>query len=167
MITSIADFDRLWTHESNATRALLGELTDASLAQAVSPGGRTLGRLAWHVTQSIQEMLGRVGLSAAGPGEHEPVPASADTIRRAYDEAAESAREQVRTNWRDEMLGLEDDMYGESWTRGFTLMVLVHHQIHHRGQMTVLMRQAGLRVPGIYGPAREEWATFGMPEPTI
>jgi uncharacterized damage-inducible protein DinB len=29
--------------------------------------------------------------------------------------------------------------------------------------MTVLMRQAGLKVPGIYGPSREEWSQFGMP----
>jgi hypothetical protein len=27
----------------------------------------------------------------------------------------------------------------------------------------VLMRQAGLSVPGVYGPAREEWAAMGMP----
>ena len=27
----------------------------------------------------------------------------------------------------------------------------------------VLMRQAGLGVPGIYGPSKEEWATMGMP----
>ena len=27
----------------------------------------------------------------------------------------------------------------------------------------VLMRQAGLKVPGVYGPAREEWAAMGMP----
>ena len=32
-----------------------------------------------------------------------------------------------------------------------------------RGQMTVLMRQAVLAVPGIYGPAEEEWAAMGLP----
>jgi uncharacterized damage-inducible protein DinB len=37
------------------------------------------------------------------------------------------------------------------------------HEIHHRGQMTVLMRQAGLKVPGVYGPSREEWTAYGMP----
>ena len=41
------------------------------------------------------------------------------------------------------------------------------HQTHHRGQMTVLMRQAGLTVPGVYGPAREEWAAMGMEPPTV
>jgi len=27
----------------------------------------------------------------------------------------------------------------------------------------VIMRQAGLRVPGVMGPAEEEWAAMGMP----
>ena len=54
-------------------------------------------------------------------------------------------------------------MYGEKWTRAFTLGALIGHQCHHRGQVTVLMRQAGLKVPGIYGPAQEEWAVYGMP----
>jgi len=54
-------------------------------------------------------------------------------------------------------------MYGEKWTRGQSLLALMAHEIHHRAQMTVLMRQAGLKVPGVYGPAREEWAAYGMP----
>ena len=41
-------------------------------------------------------------------------------------------------------------------------MLVIQHQYYHRGQMTVLMRQAGLTVPDIYGPAKEEWANFGM-----
>jgi uncharacterized damage-inducible protein DinB len=33
--------------------------------------------------------------------------------------------------------------------------------------MTVLMRQAGIRVPGLYGPAKEDWAAFGQEEPPV
>jgi len=58
-------------------------------------------------------------------------------------------------------------MYGEQWSRAKTLQVLIHHQIHHRAQMTVLMRQAGLRVPGLFGPAREDWAKMGMSPPVV
>jgi uncharacterized damage-inducible protein DinB len=58
-------------------------------------------------------------------------------------------------------------MYGQTWARGETLQVLVVHQAHHRGQMTVLMRQAGLAVPGVYGPAREEWVGYGMSAPAV
>jgi uncharacterized damage-inducible protein DinB len=54
------------------------------------------------------------------------------------------------------------EMYAERWRKGQVLSVLIRHQCHHRGQMTVLMRQAGLRVPGVSGPSREEWATWGM-----
>ena len=46
-------------------------------------------------------------------------------------------------------------MYGQKWKKKFTLQALILHEIHHRGQITVLMRQAGLRVPGSYGPAKE------------
>ena len=31
----------------------------------------------------------------------------------------------------------------------------------------VLMRQAGLKVPGVYGPAREEWTAYGMQPPAV
>ena len=58
-------------------------------------------------------------------------------------------------------------MYGMKWARGLTLQMLIVHQAHHRGQMTVLMRHAGLAVPGVYGPAREEWATHGMTAPEV
>jgi uncharacterized damage-inducible protein DinB len=54
-------------------------------------------------------------------------------------------------------------IYGEKWPRGLTLSILIGHQTHHRGQMTVLMRQAGLPVPGVVGPSKEEWAAMGMP----
>ena len=59
-------------------------------------------------------------------------------------------------------LMLEDDMYGEMWAKGKTLGVLVTHQIHHRAQLTIVMRLAGLKVPGVYGPSNEEWAAMGM-----
>jgi uncharacterized damage-inducible protein DinB len=67
--------------------------------------------------------------------------------------------------WRDPMLDDELQMYGQTWKRRDVLMSLVVHQAHHRGQMTVLMRQAGLAVHGIYGPAREEWAKMNIPAP--
>jgi uncharacterized damage-inducible protein DinB len=44
---------------------------------------------------------------------------------------------------------------------------LILHQVHHRGEMIVLMRMAGLAVPGIFGPTREEWAQYGMQPPSV
>lgn len=167
MYRRIADFKNVWAYESDSTLKVLRALTDASLAQSVGPEGRTLGRLAWHVTVTPREMLARTGLTLEGPDEHAPVPKAAAAIVSAYEATARSAAEQVQQHWTDATLELEDEMYGDRWSRGVTLHVLVTHQSHHRGQMTVLMRQAGLTVPGVYGPAREEWAAFGMPAPEV
>jgi uncharacterized damage-inducible protein DinB len=167
MFTSVDQFIDTWKNEKQFTHNVLAGLTDASLPQAVEAAGRTLGRIAWHVTQSIPEMMNRTGLSVSGPGEHESPPAVAATIVAGYAAAAQSVEDEVRKTWTDASLQEVDEMYGEKWKKGETLMVLVMHQAHHRGQMTVLMRQAGLRVPSFYGPAREDWATWGMPEPAI
>ena len=87
-------------------------------------------------------------------------------VATAYERASISLVRALST-WTDVDLEREDTLYGESWKRGFTLFVLVTHQAHHRGQMTVLMRQAGLKVPSIYGPAKEGWGTFGMQAPSV
>ncbi|MGE0453386.1 MAG: DinB family protein [Vicinamibacteria bacterium] len=167
MFRRLADFEKSWEYESGATLKLLRALTDASLATAVGPQHRTLGRLAWHVTQTIGEMMRRTGLEVQGPAEHAPVPAHAAEIAAAYEKAAASLDEEIRLDWSDKSLESEDDMYGQRWKRGGTLMALIAHQAHHRGQMTVLMRQAGLPVAGVYGPSREEWAGMGMEAPAI
>jgi uncharacterized damage-inducible protein DinB len=109
------------------------------------------------------EMTGLVGLKIDAPDFETPVPNSVAEIISVFEKAAKSVTEEVSKNWTDETLLQEDNMYGETWTRGQTLLYMIFHQAHHRGQITVLMRQAGLKVVGIYGPAQEEWAEQGMP----
>jgi uncharacterized damage-inducible protein DinB len=166
MFRRISDFTAVWSHERESTLKILRALDDRSLAQAVDAGHRTLGRLAWHLTTTLGEMLERTGLKVAGPAHESPVPASAADIARAYEAASQAVLDQLK-GWDDATLEVTDDMYGERWARGVTLQALVSHQAHHRGQMTVLMRQAGLKVPGVYGPAREEWGAYGVPAPEV
>lgn len=33
---------------------------------------------------------------------------------------------------------------------------LLHDEIHHRGQFSILLRMAGAKVPSIYGPTKDE-----------
>jgi uncharacterized damage-inducible protein DinB len=163
MLRKIEDFQKDWAYEAEATQKIMDSLTDDSLNRKVTEGGRSLGFLAWHLTQTLGEMLGRVGLKIDAPSFDAPMPGSADEIAKAFKRAAESVTEEVSRTWNDETLLQSDEMYGETWQRGITLFYLILHQAHHRGQMTVLMRQAGLPVPGIYGPAKEEWEAMGMP----
>jgi uncharacterized damage-inducible protein DinB len=167
MFRRVEDFERAWERERDGTLKVLRALTDESLAQAVAGDGRTLGRIAWHLTLTLGEMLERTGLAVPGPAPEAPTPTSAARILEAYERASAVAGAEVSAKWKDADLEVEDEMYGERWARGTTLQALVVHQAHHRGQMTVLMRQAGLRVPGVYGPALEEWSAYGMPPPAV
>ncbi len=163
MYSKIVDFIEDWENESAATIKLLDALTDASLTKQVTPEGRTLGYLAWHIPLSIVEMASRAGLGVTGPAEDSSEPAHADEIAATYRDAARQLSENVRKNWTDASLNEELEMYGQAWKKKKVLTVLLRHEAHHRGQMTVLMRQAGLKVPGIYGPSKEEWSAYGMP----
>ena len=163
MYRRIQDFLGSWAHETETMLKVLDAMTDESLGQEVYGEGRTLGRIAWHIVQTLPEMGGRTGLQIPGPGEEDPVPDTAQEIAARFKEAADSLAAQVQGSWSDDDLEVEDEMYGEMWKRGRSLGALVGHQTHHRGQMTVLIRQAGLTVPGVNGPAKEEWDQYGMP----
>ena len=163
MFRKIADFEKSWNYEVEQTTKLFHLLTDESLTQKVSEDGRELGVLAWHLAQTMEEMLKLVGLKINAPTPEDACPKAAAEITEAFELAGQSVLEELKAHWNDDTLLEEDSMYGETWKRGETLYYLTAHQTHHRGQITVLMRQAGLKVVGLYGPAREEWEEMGMP----
>jgi uncharacterized damage-inducible protein DinB len=163
MYKTINDFTTDWKNESDSTLKILKALTDTSLSQKVTAEGRTLGFLAWHIVLTLGEMGGKAGLTIEAPAENSSVPDSSSEISLAYEKTAKGLGEEVQKKWSDKMLGEVIEMYGEKWTRAQALAGLLKHEVHHRAQITVLMRQAGLKVPGVYGPAKEEWAQYGMP----
>jgi uncharacterized damage-inducible protein DinB len=162
MYYKISDFISHWTYESESTIKVFSNLTDDALSKKVHEKVRTPGILAWHITTSISEMMSRTGLKFDSIKHDSPAPIKASEIVNAYRTISESLLKQVKENWTDETLLKEDDMYGEKWAKGQTLGILITHQIHHRAQLTIVMRLAGLKVPGVYGPSNEEWATMGM-----
>lgn len=162
MYYKLSDFIEDWKYESEATIKVLSNLTDESLNIKFNNEIRTPGRLAWHIVTSVLEMTHRTELTFESVDENTPIPASVKEIVDKYRRASENMIKEITEKWNDETLKQEDDMYGEMWARGKTLGVLVTHQIHHRAQLTVVMRLAGLKVPGVYGPAKEEWAGYGM-----
>ncbi len=167
MFAKINEFEQRWNSHAAGTKKILGALTDQALGQQVADDHRTLGRMAWHIVTTIPEMMSQTGLSFVGMKEDTPIPKDADEFQKAYETASSELLNQVKAKWGDADLMVEDELYGEKWKRGTTLQILMDHETHHRGQMTVLMRQAGLKVPGIFGPSKEEWGQYGMEEPKI
>ncbi len=165
MYRNLNDFLNDWQYESSATLKIFDSLTDQSLSQTVYSGGRSLGRLAWHITQMVYDMISKSGLESEkiqGYEKDAPVPQSAKEIRDKYDFISAKLTEELKKKWTDKSLEEEINMYGRNWKKSALLISLIKHQAHHRGQMTVLMRQAGLKVPGVYGPSKEEWSAMNM-----
>lgn len=167
MFLSVATFLQAWVKEGKLTQRLLDALTDDSLNQAVGEQDRTLGRIAWHLVTTIPEMMARTGVILESINEDAPPPNTAKEIIHNYLKVTNALVIAITSQWNDQTLLEKRDMYGETWTNGSTLSALIDHQIHHRGQITVLMRQAGLKVPGIYGPSREDWKQMGLEPPLI
>jgi uncharacterized damage-inducible protein DinB len=162
MYRNLEDFINDWTYEYQSTLKVFNNLTDESLTKKINENVRTAGRLAWHIITSIGEMAHRTGLIFKTVDSNSVIPATVNEIVQVYKEASENLLSEIKESWNDETLFVEDDMYGENWKRGTTLAVIINHQIHHRAQLTVVMRLLGLKVPGIYGPAKEEWKDLGM-----
>lgn len=162
MYHTIEEFIIDWKNESEATLNLLKNLSDASLKEKVALYGRSLGFLAWHIVISIGEMGNKAGLNIMTPPENSQPPSEASKIISEYEKSAASLETEVKNKSNNAKLFEEIEIYGEKWKRNFMLSALVKYQIHHRAQLTVLMRQTGLKVTGIYGPSKEEWSQIGM-----
>jgi len=165
MFRAVKDFLDTWENETSSTLKIFNNLTNDSLGHRGFDEGRTIGGLAWHITVTVGEMFAKTGFEINAPDENSEPPADISTIVSTYENLHKDIASKIQTSWTDEMLGEELDMYGEKWKRGFMLSGFLYHEAHHRGQLTVLMRLAGLKVTGPYGPSKEEWVTYGMEAP--
>lgn len=173
MYRRLDDFRSHFQEEMADTLKVLRAIPDSAASQAVAPAHRDLRRLAWHLVESLVSLPKQIGLKVDGPAvderhsSAEPTPGSMGEIADSYERASASLLTELKA-WTEADLAKEDTLFGHLvWTRGYSLQALEMHQAHHRGQMTVLMRQAGLRVPEFYGPVLESYAQMGMPAPAV
>jgi len=167
MYATISDFIREWNWEATLTQKVLDGLTDDSLNQKVYPEGRTLGRIAWHFTTNIPEYLAHFGLSVDEVDNKNHVPNSAKEIAEAFNRISASAIKAIEEQWTDDSLKDVQMAFGRKETNAQILMGLIKHIVHHRGQVTILMRQAGLKPFGVYGPPKEDWIHLGVENPPL
>jgi uncharacterized damage-inducible protein DinB len=158
MFRQMEDFVHVWERETAQTGKLLSFLSDESLSKKVAPDHFTLEKLGVHLSQAITFMMSSAGLDLTPLEERESY--NAHEIKALYEQTAEGFVRVLQEQWNDEKLSESTTFFGSETTYGSILYLLLQHQTHHRGQMTVLMRQAGLTVPGMVGPSKEEWAAM-------
>jgi uncharacterized damage-inducible protein DinB len=162
MYRKIQDFIEDWKAESASTIKVFSNISDKAKGKKRGEHIRSLERLAWHITQTLTEMPSRAGIISSDFLDNQPIPLDMKGIISIYERYSGELSKLVAEKWTDAGLTEKIDVYGQPWERRKVLSVLVLHQAHHRGQMTTLMRLEGLKVPGVYGPSKEEWAQFGM-----
>jgi uncharacterized damage-inducible protein DinB len=167
MYTTVEDFVQEYEQDAREAQKMFAELTDEALHTSVADGARNLGRVAWHIVQSVPEMLHTAGLKLDTSVLEQAVPKTAHEIAEAYQLVTAEAAKALREQWDSAELARLRDMYGMKWDGAKVLMCLIGHEAHHRGQMSVLMRQAGLVPHGVYGPHKEAWAGMGMEPPAV
>jgi uncharacterized damage-inducible protein DinB len=167
MYTSITEFIEEWNQEAASTQKVLDALTDSSLQQSVASEHRTLARIAWHIVTSTPGMLNEFGIRVENVENSRTVPSSAKEIADTFRKVSTDTMDAVKQQWTDASLKEMKNVFGMDMQKAVTLSLLIKHIIHHRGQMTVLMRQAGLNVPGVYGPSKDEWSQMGMEAPAL
>ncbi|WP_152655130.1 DinB family protein [Oceanobacillus sp. CFH 90083] len=156
MYRTVNDFLAEWSQSADGTKAVLNALEDDKLDQSIVEGHNSLGWLGWHLVNSPVFFMSLVGIDLKSAYDPDNVPTKASEILEAYEVISKSVVEKVKEELSDEAFVNEVADFGGPAPKGSILRMLVSHQIHHRGQMTVLLRQAGLQVPGVMGPTKEE-----------
>lgn len=162
MIRKLEDFYSEWAYESESTLKLFALIDEKHFHEQIHPKVRALSRLAFHITNTVGEMMEHTGIHVDGFEADEDVYWTKQELIDKYKQYSSSLVEQLKKNWTDADLETKDNMYGEEWKRGTTLNVLIKHQSHHRGELIVIMRVLGMPVAGMYGPCAEEWSAMGM-----
>lgn len=156
MYRTVKDFLTDWDDAAKGTTAVMESLTDEKLGQAIVEGHNTLRWLGWHLATAPAFFAGLASLQVEASEQEENVPNESSKIAAAYKKIAKDIHQKAEQELTDEKMTETVEAFGQQVPRGAILRKLIDHQTHHRGQMTVLLRQAGLHVPGVMGPTKEE-----------
>jgi uncharacterized damage-inducible protein DinB len=149
--------------EAKHTRTMLALVPEESLAWKPHEKSMSLGQLASHLaeTPSWTSAMLEPSMDFAALGDYRPFLARTRSellavFERNHAESVAALR------------GRDDRFMGETWTmrngpqvllsearKDALRSTLVHHAVHHRGQLSVYLRLLGVQLPPIYGPTAD------------
>jgi len=155
----IDTFRAVWNMEAQNTIKLLETLPADKYDFRPDPKGRSLGELAWHLSEidgyiSHGVAEGKVDFATTLPDLKRPreVKLLAPGYRKVH-EASAARLEKLKNEDLERSIPFMDRPMA---IRVILWGVILHHLIHHRGQLSLMVRLAGGRPAGIYGPSRED-----------
>ena len=156
-------FLAIWNMEAQSTLALLRALPKDKYDFRPDPGARSVGELSWHlaeidgyITKGVE--VGNVDFRTKPDGLDRPK--TIEGLAPAYERVHNDAVARVKALTPEALERPIPFVLGEKRTGDILWGPLLHHYIHHRGQLSVLCRLAGGVCPSLYGPNREETEAF-------
>jgi uncharacterized damage-inducible protein DinB len=149
--------------EAQTTRRVLERVPDKQLAWRPHEKARTLGELALHVAivpGAVAELVS-TQTTVQAPQFTDPRPESAADLIPALDESIAKAKKllgdmddaTLMATWR--MMRGERELFAVPRV-AVLRSIMLNHWYHHRGQLTVYLRELDVRIPSIYGPSADE-----------
>jgi uncharacterized damage-inducible protein DinB len=157
-------FLRIWDREAKTTVRVFRAFPEENLSVKPHERSRSIRDLAWQcvIDEGVIEKIidGFSDLRKVPPSP--PPPETMKEIVDAYEIAHRKASEKMRLPATEFSKTVAVTMRGGSIELELaeTLWGNLLDQVHHRGQLTIYLRQAGGKVPAIYGPSGDEPMSF-------
>jgi len=126
------------------------------------PKSKTARELAWMFVfeQGAMEKGLTTGFDFSKPARMPPAPESFDQILAVFETGHKKVAGLISQLRDDEMYSTVQFFTGPGrigdMSRAQFLWLMLHDQIHHRGQFSIYLRMADGKVPAIYGPSADE-----------
>lgn len=148
--------------EAQTTKRVLDRIPGDKLSWKPHPRSYSLGQLALH----IASLPGSIAAAAApdsmeAPSFSQPEPKNRQEILDTFSKGLESAKATLKK--------MDDARLNSTWSLtkngkvvmsvpriAFLRSILMNHNYHHRGQLSVYLRMLDVPVPSIYGPSADE-----------
>lgn len=148
--------------EAATTRRVLERVPEDKLGWKPHEKSMSLGQLALHIANTPGTVAELAAQNDVSPPDFQQAEAgSRQELLSALDESVGKAKAYLS--------GLTDEAAAEEWrvvAGGQTVMamprmgllraIMLNHWYHHRGQMTVYLRELDVPVPSVYGPSADE-----------
>jgi uncharacterized damage-inducible protein DinB len=164
--TGMNELDMLlnaWDYEAKNTITMLKALPAGQYDFRPDAGGRSLGELAWHLAEGDAYMSCGIeqGFTMGMKPPNIERPRSIEELAPAYERVHREAVARVRKLKPEDFDRSVPFFGGQPMTiRNILWGAMYAHNIHHRGQLSLMCRLAGGCPPGLYGPNREEMAAM-------
>jgi uncharacterized damage-inducible protein DinB len=164
-MTTVQEMVQELEYEALATRRCLERVSESQLDWRPHPKSLSLGQLAMHVATlpgTLAEICMRDDFEVGTPIPRPSATSIAEllaTLEGSVDHAKRivSAMDEgtLASPWR---MMHEGNEVGRVPRGAFLRTILLNHWYHHRGQLTVYLRETGALVPAIYGDSADEQA---------